>query len=80
MSKLEKLNQFLNEIDVMGIAVNLGNEYDIEAEILISNFDDSMLLKDVSELFTSCFEHFFFVNHILKDEEVQELSEILKSQ
>lgn len=80
MNKLSTLNKFLDKIDVVDIAIENGNEYDLEAESLISNFNDSMSLKDVSELFTECFDHFFFVDHILKDEEVQELYEILKSQ
>lgn len=79
MTKLERLNTFLNKIDVMGIAIELENEYDIEAESLIENFNNDMGLNDVFELFSACMYNFFMTDCVISEEHAHELLNILKS-
>jgi len=80
MNKFNKLNSFLNKVDVVGIASDDCDEYDIEAKALVENFDSDMSLGDLSELFTECIEHFFASNYVLNNEQLEELYSILKSQ
>ena len=80
MNKLDKLNAFLNDLDVVGIASDTHNEYDLEANSLVENFSDEMGLSDLSELFTECMNHFFSIEHVLTHDDLSELHTILKSQ
>ena len=80
MDKFKALNEFLNKVDVVDIASDSCDEYDIEANSLIENFNSSMDLDDVSELFESCMFHFFMIECSLSADQVQLLYDILKSQ
>lgn len=77
MNKYEHLNNFLNELDAAGVAVEGENEYNIEADALIKNFSIEMSASDVGELFFECFYHFFNIEYHLNEKQKEELMGIL---
>lgn len=79
MNKLDKLNDFLNDLDIMGIATE-ENEYEIEAIEMLHQFDVSMDINQVESLFRECMLYFFSTECVLSQEELLELYDILKSQ
>lgn len=74
------VNEFLNNVDKMKIASTECDEYDIEAEAILINFDPRMSVNDVAELFTFCFDHFFAMMCVLTYDEACVLHGILNQQ